>query len=368
MQNMENLENAGENDGNGENVENVEMVRVQEDMDIVLGTMNIEYPFSSASDPTYEHYFSILEYYVSHIKQPILDTAYYYGNTKTEKVLGELLPRLSRQPIIATKANPWFHNDFANGRLGQLSEAGILGQLNTSLNHLGREKADIFYLHCPDYETPLVETLETCERLWRIEKLDALGISNFSKMQFQEILDLCDKYGFQKPKYYQGMYNLLCRKVEEIFPLLDEYRISFWGYNPLAGGLLTGKYKEGIPIQGSRFSGNAIYQSIFWKSNILKPMEEFMQSPHCLRDSFSWLYHHSKLRNGYGHGHGYGYGHESWVRNVGVNKMILGVSTVEQLKQNLDILAQPSCLSQEDILYMDSLYSMIEKDSPEYFY
>ena len=224
----------------------------------VLGTMNIEYPYSSNSNTSLEYYQSILEKYISQTEHPILDTAYYYGNTKTEKVLGKILPKLSRKPQIATKANPWFQNDFTNGQYGQLSCEELTRQLNTSLKNLEIEKVDYFYLHCPDYETPIQETLETCDYLWRKEKFDYLGISNYSKFQLQEIMNICEKNGLNVPRYYQGMYNMICRKVEEIFPLLDDYNIDFWAYNPLAGGLLSGKYKDGIPESNTRFSSNSI--------------------------------------------------------------------------------------------------------------
>jgi aflatoxin B1 aldehyde reductase len=66
------------------------------------------------------------------------------------------------------------------------------------------------------------------------------------------------------------MYNLIARKIEEIFPLLDEYNIDFWAYNPLAGGLLTGKYNNLELNYNCRFKNNEIYQNIFWKKEILE--------------------------------------------------------------------------------------------------
>ena len=316
----------------------------------ILGTMNIEYSYTSNINNSIDYYKDILEKYVSQTEYPIIDTAYYYGNTKTEKILGDILPKLSRSPLISTKANPWFENDFTNGILGQLSDAALTRQLNTSLQNLQKEKVEIFYLHCPDYETPIKDTLETCDKLWRNEKFNYLGISNYSNIQLEEILSVCEKNGFNSPRYYQGMYNIICRKVEEIFPLLDEYNISFWAYNPLAGGLLTGKYKDGIPISNTRFTSNSIYQNIFWKSEIIEPLQEYFQSPLCLEHSLNWLYNHSKIRKNQ-------------------DKIIIGVSTLEQLDKNVEIISNNKIQYDKDTIeYLNGLYYKIQNASPNYYY
>ena len=81
---------------------------------IILGTMNIEYPYSSNHDKNIDTYKKIIEYYFESVENPILDTAYYYGNTKTEYILGHILKDINKPYKIATKANPWFNNDFTN--------------------------------------------------------------------------------------------------------------------------------------------------------------------------------------------------------------------------------------------------------------
>jgi aflatoxin B1 aldehyde reductase len=282
---------------------------------IILGTMNIEYPYSSNPDKNIDTYKQIIEYYFESTENPILDTAYYYGNTKTEYILGYILKDINKPYKIATKANPWFNNDFTNGILGQLSKDNLERQLNTSLTNLQRTNVDIFYLHCFDYEIPILETLDKCEELWRREKFNYLGISNFSLKQMKEVLDTCDKNMLSIPKYYQGMYNLISRKVEEIFPLLEEYNIQFWGYNPLAGGLLTGKYKYNND-ENSRFKDNKIYQNIFWKDEIINNLEDFFKLSNPTEKSIQWLLKYSNLKEN--------------------DKIIIGVSTIEQLKTNIN--------------------------------
>jgi aflatoxin B1 aldehyde reductase len=315
----------------------------------ILGTMNIDYPHSSNTNATTEYYQSIIDKYISQTKDPILDTAYYYGNTKTEQILGEILPYLSRQPKIATKANPWFENDFTNGKLGQLSKTNLERQLTISLRNLKKDKVDIFYLHCPDYETPFSETLETTDELWRKEKFDYLGISNFSIDQVKELFHICESTGYNRPKYYQGMYNIICRKVEEIFPIVEEHDMIFWGYNPLAGGLLTGKYKDGIPSESTRFTNNQIYQNIFWKPEIIDPLHDFFKSPDCISESLQWLFHHSKIRQNN-------------------DKIIMGVSTLEQLENNIQIISKNHNYTNEKMQVLNNIYTKISDASPNYYY
>jgi aflatoxin B1 aldehyde reductase len=316
----------------------------------ILGTMNIEYKYSSLKSKNYEVYKSIIKRYFELNNDPILDTAYYYGNTKTEEILGNIFQDLNTIPKIATKANPWYNNDFTNGILGQLSPSHLENQLNTSLKNLKLDKVDIFYLHCPDYETDIKETLHKCDEMRRREKFDFLGISNFSNIQLKEVLHLSDIHGYTIPKYYQGMYNLISRKVEEIFPLLNEYNMEFWAYNPLAGGLLTGKYKEKEKslLNDSRFKDNTIYQNIFWKDEIFDYFKDFFQLNNCTEISFQWLKNYSKLRKN--------------------DKIIIGSSTVDQLNNNMEILQHNIEYSKIFLENLNKNYLNIQDISPNYYY
>ena len=315
---------------------------------MILGTMNIEYPYSSQKDKNIDTYKNIIEQYISSTSNPILDTAYYYGNTKTECILGTIIESLDKIPKISTKANPWYNNDFNNGIYGQLSGPNLEFQLNSSLKNLKLDSVDTFYLHCPDYETPIIETLEKCDELWRKEKFDNFGISNFSKIQLEEILINCENHKFNSPVYYQGMYNLISRKVEELFPLLTNYNIEFWAYNPLAGGLLTGKYKNKNLEHDSRFKNNNIYQNIFWKEEILNNFEDFLSNEKCTEYAFQWLKKYSKLRSN--------------------DKIILGVSTIEQLSNNITIMNNNVNYDSNLISYLNNIYNNIENISPNYYY
>lgn len=320
---------------------------------VVLGTMNIGYPYSSNTNHLNQYYKEIIETYLKSTDKnnAYLDTAYYYGNTQCEMILGEILPELSFVPKIATKANPWLNNDFSNGKLGQLNKENIQRQLMTSLKNLKVDNVEIFFLHCPDNETPLEETLEICDTFWRKEKYNYLGISNFSFEQTVDVLNICEEKGFNSPLFYQGMYNLISRKIEEIFPLLESYDIDFWAYNPLAGGLLSGKYMNDSALSNnSRFKDNKIYQNIFWKPEILDHLSSHYRNNHkqCLDDSFNWLKYFSKLRQN--------------------DKIIIGASTIEQLNTNINIIKTPVKFSTTEITMLNNIYTPIKDVSPNYYY
>lgn len=321
---------------------------------VVLGTMNICYPHSSNKEEGNEEYFNILNYYCNVIgkNNAILDTAYYYGNTKTEAVIGELLPRLPFVPKIATKVNPWFENDFSNGTLGQLARTPLLNQFNTSLKNLNVDSVETLFLHCPDYSTPIEETLETIDYLWRHEKINSWGLSNYSVDQLDTILKLCENNRYEPPNVYQGMYNVICRKVECITTILEDNRMEFWGYNPLAGGLLTGKYHvKNEKSESNRFTNNLIYQNIFWKPPIIDNINIHYPTnkKQALNQAFSWLLNQSLIQKNN-------------------NKLILGASTEEQLKENLETINSSVKMNDKELNNLDNIYSKIISDTPNYYY
>ncbi|XP_060235165.1 aflatoxin B1 aldehyde reductase member 3 isoform X2 [Meriones unguiculatus] len=188
-----------------------------------------------------------------------IDTAFMYGKGQSETILGGLglgLGRSGCKVKIATKAIPLFGTT--------LKPDDVRFQLETSLKRLQCPRVDLFYLHLPDHSTPIEETLQTCHQLHQEGKFVELGVSNYASWEVAEICTICKKNGWIMPTVYQGMYNATTRQVEkELFPCLRHFGLRFYAYNPLAGGLLTGRYKyqdkEGKhPL--SRFFGNEFSQ------------------------------------------------------------------------------------------------------------
>lgn len=310
-------------------------------MKIILGTMT----FSEQVEQNTAR--SMLELFVDSGNTEI-DTAYEYCEGRTEEMLGALLPPEKRKKLyIASKVNPW--NDHG------LQPAQVRKQMEEILQRLGTDYIDLLYLHSPDLDTPVAKTLECCFEMYQQGKFKSFGLSNFASWQVAEVTEICRKYGWMEPSIYQGMYNSLTRDVErELFPCLRNYGISFYAYNPLAGGLLTGKYLsvDEIPDAG-RFSLHNNYQSRYWKKEyfqVLQKLEEACGEFHLKPTdaALSWLVNHSKLSSEQGDG------------------IIIGVSKIEHLKQNMTGITYAS-LDQSILDILDHGWEIIKPNCFRYF-
>jgi aflatoxin B1 aldehyde reductase len=306
-----------------------------------LGTLNFLYRHKSTTEGPR----SVFDAYVEECKKdgrlPLFDTAYYYGDTQTDALVGMYLRDLDTDFEVSGKANPWSNNDFESGSLGQLSQAGLRRQINASLKNLGIPKFRTFFLHAYDHETPLSETLETVDDLYRQEKFDSFGVSNFSA---KNVLDVSEGLEFLTVDLsdYQGMYNMVCRKVQGVIPLVRDLGLTFWAYNLLAGGLLTGRYKDRsiLETEPGRFHKNQIYQNIFWKPPLLKYVD-FLEDP--LRDSLGWL------------------SCQSWMEAGDI--AVVGASSPKQLTETLGALREPKMPR-----FIPDYTQDVLDASPEYFY
>ena len=249
-----------------------------------------------------------------------LDTAFMYGGGDTERILGKILAERGWDGIVlATKAHP---SAAAGGP--SLRPAEVERQLTGSLERLGCDSVDLFYLHSPDNSTPLELTLEACARLHAEGRFRRLGLSNYAAWQVADAHHLCRRHGWPLPEVYQGMYNAVTRDVEaELLPCLRHLGISFYAYNPLAGGLLTGKYRGATAVPASgRFHEQANYVPRYWKRSYLEAVEEIRRAGEAAGTDLTtaalgWMRHHSRLDAAAG------------------DAIIIGASTVQQLTANL---------------------------------
>ena len=256
----------------------------------------------------------------------LLDTAYVYNEGATESLLGALREEdgATRALPLAGKANP--------SVAGGLTPDSIERQLTTSLERLGAESLELFYLHMPDLGTPIETTLAAVAEQHAAGRFRRFGLSNYAAWQVAEIAGLCAANGWPRPVVYQGMYNALTRDVErELFPCLARFGIDFHVYNPLAGGLLSGKYRSVDELPGDgRFAGNESYQARYWKREYFDVIARFADLARA-RDiepagaALRWLVHHSALSAGDG-----GDGHA----------IILGATSEAHLVANLDACEQ----------------------------
>ena len=261
-----------------------------------------------------------------------LDTAFVYNQGQTEVLLGQLQQRGElADTLLASKANP--------AAPGGLSAASIELQLDTSLERLGGRSLDLYYLHMPDLAVPVCESLAAIARLHEQGKFQRFGLSNYAAWQVAEIVEICRSEGWIEPTVYQGMYNALTRDVErELFPCLNNYGISFYAYNPLAGGLLSGKHQsvDALPTEG-RFASFDGYQSRYWKPAYFDVVNHIAGK--CRAEGIEpaaaalrWLQHHSALN-------------ASGTANVSDQSaeqqhgIIIGASSMKHFDQNLQACA-----------------------------
>jgi len=169
-----------------------------------------------------------------------------------ERTLGEALKDRRHRAVVTTKVgNPVGSSDYG----GQgLSRAHIVHQINASLARLKTDYVDFYELHRPDPETPLEESIGVMSELIEAGKVRHWGVSNFSGEQIREMVRICDEHRWPRPVMSQPPYSWLKRDEENnSLPACRELEIAVTPYQPLEGGLLTGKYRRGQPLlAGSR--------------------------------------------------------------------------------------------------------------------
>ncbi|RMB82491.1 aldo/keto reductase [Streptomyces shenzhenensis] len=204
-----------------------------------------------------------------------VDTANGYAGGESERLLGELLPGRRDRIVLATKAGiP--HPD--QGEHAPLSAAGLRAALEGSLKRLGTDHVDLFYLHQPDRSTPLAETLGAVAEFAAEGKIRALGVSNYAAWQISELVRTADDMGAPRPVVAQQLHNLLARRMEEEYA---EYAavsgLRTMVYNPLGGGLLTGRHHFGETPGHGRFGDSrlaAMYRQRYWDERLFTAVEQ----------------------------------------------------------------------------------------------
>ncbi len=186
------------------------------------------------------------------------DTANAYGGGRSETYIGNWLrakgPRVRDQLILSSKVfNPVGDgpNDWG------LSRRHILQQVEASLKRLGADYLDMYLTHeTPDPATPLEETLRALDDLIHQGKVLYIGASNMPTWLMTKALWISDKHNLHRFEWVQNSYSLLERDDErEMFPLVEDQRLGYTPFSPLAGGWLTGKYKPGEAFPpGSRMT------------------------------------------------------------------------------------------------------------------
>lgn len=245
------------------------------------------------------------------------------------KLLRTVLKGHRDELIISTKAGHYmWDGPYGDGS----SRKSLLVSLDQSLKRLGLEYVDIFYSHRYDPDTPIEETVEALSDVVRQGKALYVGLSKYPPEQVKKAFALL-KSNHTPCLIFQDRYSLLERKPEkEILQVVKEEGAGFIAFSPLAQGQLTDKYLQGIPVQ-SRASLNHFLKEEQVKDNLAKVKallvlaEQRGQS--LSQMALAWL-----------------------LQNIYVNSVIIGVSRVEQLLDNLKALDKLN-FSMEELNYID---------------
>ena len=198
---------------------------------------------------------------------------------RTEEIIGRWLRGKREQFVVATKCfapmgpRPW---DAGNSR------RHILDAIDASLRRLQTDFVDVYQLHFDDRAVPLDETLGALDDVVRAGKVRYIGCSNFLAFRLARAIGRSEVLAVARFDSVQPRYNLLFREFErELFPLCLDEGIGVIPYNPLAGGMLSGKHdRSKAPEEGTRFTlGNAakIYQDRYWHDNVFDTVDELVR-------------------------------------------------------------------------------------------
>ncbi|KAJ4504156.1 hypothetical protein HRR83_008598 [Exophiala dermatitidis] len=272
-----------------------------------------------------------------------LDTAQLYGNS--EQRLGEL--KAGERFVIDTK---WVGGFTGHG---WATKDNIVNSAKESIQKLGVKQVDIFYLHSPDPGTPLEDTLEGVNEVYKTGVFKRFGLSNFSPEDVQKAYDIAKAKGWVLPTIYQGNYNPVARKVETLlFPTLRKLGIAFYAYSPLAGGFLT-KTAQQVRDGAGRFSETALggmYRQMYARPSLLDSLDKWAkiaeeEGASRAELAYRWVTYNSPLKPEHG------------------DAIIVGASSVEQLDQTLKGI-ETGPLSAKAAKAIDEIWEQIKHEAP----
>lgn len=269
-----------------------------------------------------------LELGITHI-----DTANAYTDGNSERIVGAFVKAHRDAVTVATKCG---FGRMPGGKPEGLSPARLRGAITESLERMQLEYVDLYYLHVPDHATPIEETLDVVGELLEAKKIRSWGISNYGAWQVLEMMHVRPR--LPKPVVAQHLYNVLIRELDvEWFSFAKKYGVETTIYNPLAGGLLSGKHaRDGSTQKGSRFDKNKLYLGRYFTPAMFDRVDQLSA---VAADAGLTI-----LELAY-----------AWAAGApGVDSIILGPASVEQLEQG--VAACKKTLPPEARAKIDSLH------------
>ena len=250
------------------------------------------------------------------------DTANVYAGGRSEEIVGKALKSKRHSLVLATKVA----QSKGSGPNDQgLSRKNILWAVEESLRRLDTEYIDIYYAHNPDPTTPIEETIRTFDQLVQQGKVRYVACSNFLVWQLVKALGVSERHNLARFDCIQSPYNLITRDIEnELLPCCASEGIGVMVYNPLASGLLTGKYDLSKPPEANtRFGGaktGPVEKKRYWFPINFQAVSHLKQ----IADT---------------HGRSLTQFSLAWIlNNPLITSTLIGVSSVKQLEENMKAL------------------------------
>jgi aryl-alcohol dehydrogenase-like predicted oxidoreductase len=273
------------------------------------------------------------------------DTANAYNGGESERMLGRALGPRRNEVLVATKVfNPMGGGPDDRG----LSASAVRKAIDASLRRLGTDYVDLYYLHQPDHSVPLEETLEAMSDLVQVGKVRHVAASNYAAWQMCQMSHLSAERAWSPVRVSQSMYNLISRSLDdECVAFLQAYRLATIVYNPLAGGLLTGKHRrESAVAEGSRFT-NPQYRERYWTARQFSAVDQLRiiaerAGRSMVELSLRWL-----------------------LTRPPVDAVLIGASGLAQLEANIAAADGPA-LDEETMAACDEVWSELRGPAPHY--
>lgn len=273
------------------------------------------------------------------------DTANVYNAGRSEEIMAKAMEGRRDKFVLATKVR---------GKMGDgpdeqgLSRAAILKQCEASLRRLGTDYIDVYYMHMQDPATPIEESLAAIDSLVKAGKVRYPAVSNFAAWQILEMQHMAAANGWTPVHICQPMYSLLARNIEaELLPMARKHQVSTFVYNPLAGGLLTGKHAPQEALEGSRFDGNKMYRDRYWHNEQFDAVAELSFGAGEAHRSLvslalNWILHHTTATG-----------------------LILGASKMRHLTANI-AACKEGPLDEATLTVCESVWRRLRGVTPEY--
>ncbi|HJQ22637.1 MAG TPA: aldo/keto reductase [Blastocatellia bacterium] len=263
---------------------------------------------------------------------------------RTEEIVGRWLAGKRADFILATKCR---HPMGARPNDAGLSRKHILDAIDASLRRLQTDYVDLYQVHAPDPDTPIDETLGALDTIVESGKARYVGCSNFKAWELAKALWASDRLNLARFDSAQPRYNLLARDIEaELLPLCIDQGVGMMVYNPLAGGLLTGKHHRGSPpAENTRFAvAGRMYRERYWNDANFAAVERLQAffAPRGKRLTHAAL---------------------AWVlRQPGITSAIVGATSAAQLRDSL--AAVTTELNDEEMEQLSDVWYDLPKPAP----